>query len=185
VSLEHLWAGWRSEYVTSVDSGADEQQATDAGAGGTAGDPGDDPTRCVFCRIEASGPPSEANGVLWRGALTFAVLNAYPYASGHLMVVPNRHVGSIGDVDEQESAEMWSGLRQGVAALEAAYRPDGINLGANLGRAAGAGIPKHLHLHAVPRWTGDTNFMTALAGVRVLPETLADTWNRLHRAWPE
>ncbi len=184
MSLEHLWAGWRSEYVTSVGS-TDEQQATDEDPGRADVDPGDDPARCVFCRIEASGPPSEENGVLWRGELSFAVLNAYPYASGHLMVMPNRHVGSIGDIDEQESAEMWAGLRQGVAALEAAYRPDGINLGANLGRAAGAGIPRHLHLHAVPRWVGDTNFMTALAGVRVLPETLADSWIRLHRAWPK
>lgn len=179
MSLEHLWAGWRSEYVTSVGS-AEQQQSTERDS-----DPGDDPARCVFCRIEASGPPSAENGILWRGDVTFAVLNAYPYASGHLMVMPNRHVGSIADINEDESAELWSGLRLGVAALETAYRPDGINAGANLGRAAGAGIPKHLHLHAVPRWVGDTNFMTALAGVRVLPETLTETWTRLHRAWPQ
>ena len=118
------------------------------------------------------------------GDLTFAVLNAYPYANGHLMVLPFRHVGSLGEITDEEGAEMWSALRLGVAALDAAYRPEGINLGANLGQAAGAGIPRHLHLHAVPRWLGDTNFMTAVAGTRVLPEALTVTWQRLVDAWP-
>ncbi len=86
---------------------------------------------------------------------------------------------------DEEGTEMWSVLRRGVAALEEAFGPEGINLGANLGEAAGAGIPRHLHLHAVPRWVGDTNFMTTVAGTRVLPETLAVTWQRLHRVWPE
>src|SRR6202011_2150444 len=120
----------------------------------------DNPSHCIFCRIAASGPPSADNGVLWIGTLCYAVLNAYPYASGHLMVVPRRHVGSLGDLTEDEGSELWSGLRDGVAALEAALGPDGVNVGANFGRAAGAGIPRHLHLHAVPRWLGDTNFMT-------------------------
>jgi ATP adenylyltransferase len=143
----------------------------------------DDPQHCVFCRLAASGPPSADNGVLWRGERTFAVLNAYPYASGHLMVMPSRHVRSMAELSDEEGIELWSALRAGVAALEAAYGPEGVNLGANLGRAAGAGIPRHLHLHAVPRWVGDTNFMTAVAGVRVLPETLADSWQRLHAVW--
>jgi ATP adenylyltransferase len=121
--------------------------------------------------------------VLWRGERTFAVLNAYPYASGHLMVMPVRHVRSMAELDEEEGIELWSALRSGVAALEGAYGPEGVNIGANLGRAAGAGIPRHLHLHAVPRWIGDTNFMTAVANVRVLPETLADSWKRLHAVW--
>jgi diadenosine tetraphosphate (Ap4A) HIT family hydrolase len=142
----------------------------------------DDPA-CVFCRISVSGPPSADNGVLWRGSSTYAVLNAYPYASGHLMVVPVRHVGSLAELTEGEGSEMWSTLRRGVAALEAALGPEGINLGANIGHAAWAGTPRHLHLHAVPRWSGDTNFMTAVAGTRVLPETLVDTWERLHPAW--
>ncbi|MGA3147025.1 MAG: HIT domain-containing protein [Acidimicrobiales bacterium] len=175
MTLDVLWAGWRSEYVTTVASPV-RTAAPDH--------PGDDPARCVFCRIVADGPPSADNGVLWRGDLTLAVLNAYPYASGHLMVVPNRHVGSLGGLTDEEGAEMWSVLRRGVAALEEAFGPEGINLGANLGEAAGAGIPRHLHLHAVPRWVGDTNFMTAVAGTRVLPETLAVTWQRLHRVWP-
>jgi ATP adenylyltransferase len=179
VSLEHLWAGWRSEYVTAA--GAAEPTV----AGGVDSHRLDDPGHCVFCRIGASGPPSADNGVLWIGTDSYAVLNAYPYASGHLMVLPLRHVSSLGDLTDAEGSEMWSALRQGVAALEAALGPDGINVGANLGRAAGAGVPRHLHLHAVPRWLGDTNFMTAVANTRVLPETLAVSWGRIHEAWPD
>ncbi len=178
MNLEHLWAGWRGEYVTSV--GAAEA-AVPGGADSTLLD---DPERCVFCRIAASGPPSPDNGVVWMGPKTYVVLNAYPYASGHLMVLPVRHVGTLAELTDEEGSEMWAALLQGVSALEAALGPDGVNLGANLGRAAGAGIPRHVHLHAVPRWHGDTNFMTAVAGTRVLPETLAVTWERLRRAWP-
>ena len=194
MSLDRLWAGWRGEYVTGAGAGGPADGESGPGSApdvatidtGTEGLPeGDDPARCVFCRIAASGPPSADNGVLWVGETTYAVLNAYPYASGHLMVLPIRHVGSIGELTDQEGADLWAALRQGVSALESALEPEGINLGANLGRAAGAGIPRHLHLHAVPRWVGDTNFMTAVAGTRVLPETLAVTWTRLHRAWPD
>jgi ATP adenylyltransferase len=182
VSLDHLWAGWRREYVVSAGSGQPGEAST---PGDSNGDRSDDPAHCVFCRIAASGPPSAQNGVLWVGPLTFAVLNAYPYASGHLMAMPLRHVASLGDLSEDEASELWSTTRRAVAALEAALGPEGINLGANLGRAAGAGLPRHLHVHAVPRWVGDTNFMTAVADTRVLPETLAATWERLHDAWPE
>jgi ATP adenylyltransferase len=145
----------------------------------------DDVDHCVFCRIAASGPPSADNGVLWVGECTFAVLNAYPYTSGHLMVLPTRHVRTLAGLSDPESTELWSVLRHAVTALETAYGPEGINLGANLGRAAGAGIPRHLHLHAVPRWEGDTNFMTTVAGARVLPEALTVTWQRLTAAWPD
>ncbi|MBV8463219.1 MAG: HIT domain-containing protein [Acidimicrobiales bacterium] len=176
MSLDHLWAGWRSAYVTAAPAGPPPDQG--------APEPGDDPEHCVFCRIAASGDPSPDNGVVWRGRHVLAVLNAYPYASGHLMVMPVRHVRTLADLHEDEADELWSALRRGVAALEAAYAPEGVNLGANLGRAAGAGIPRHLHLHAVPRWVGDTNFMTTVAGVRVLPEALPVTWQRLHDAWP-
>ena len=178
MSLETLWAGWRSDYVNSVGTVPQESPGPVE-----EHDPADDPARCVFCRIAASGPPSADNGVLWVGSETFVVLNAYPYASGHLMVLPLRHVGSIGDLTADEGAELWSATRLAVSALETALAPEGINLGANLGQAAGAGIPRHLHMHAVPRWLGDTNFMTAVAGTRVLPETLAVTWERLRAAW--
>jgi diadenosine tetraphosphate (Ap4A) HIT family hydrolase len=176
VSLEVLWAGWRGEYVTAASPGgiAESEETV----------PGDDPAHCVFCRIVASGDPSPDNGVIWRGSLVLAVLNAYPYASGHLMVLPLRHVRKMADLSEEEGRALWSALRKGVDTLETAFAPEGVNLGANLGRAAGAGIPQHIHLHAVPRWIGDTNFMTTAAGVRVLPEALPVTWERLCRAWP-
>ncbi len=112
-----------------------------------------------------------------------AILNAYPYATGHVMVMPRRHVRRLDELTAEESAELWSSLGSAVKSIEAAYAPDGCNLGANLGRAAGAGIPGHLHLHAVPRWIGDTNFMTSLAGVRVLPEPIEATWEKLQAAW--
>jgi ATP adenylyltransferase len=166
--LEQLWAGWRRDYVAST---------TDAERAGTDGG-------CVFCRIAASGPPRAENLVAWRSDLSFAVMNAYPYASGHLLVMPVRHVGDLDGLSPEEAADLWAGTRLGAAALGKAYDPDGINLGANLGRAAGAGIPAHLHIHVLPRWSGDTNFMTAVAGVRVMPESLAAGWERLHDAWP-
>ena len=167
MSLEQLWAGWRRDYVV---------EATDADRRGEGG--------CVFCAIAASGPPSADNGVLWRGSATFAVLNAYPYGSGHVLVLPLRHVEGLGDLAPDESAQLWETARAAAAAIAAAYDPDGLNLGANLGRAAGAGIPAHLHLHALPRWSGDTNFMTTVAGVRVIPESLPESWRRLFEAWP-
>jgi ATP adenylyltransferase len=175
VSLERLWAGWRHTYVAGAAAGE---------GGATTADGADDPGQCVFCRIVASGPPSVDNGVLWVGRTVLVVLNAYPYASGHLMAIPLRHVGSLADLTDEEASELWAAARRGVAAQETAYHPEGCNLGANLGEAAGAGIPRHLHLHAVPRWKGDTNFMTAVADTRVLPETLASSWERLTAAWP-
>jgi len=178
MSLEHLWAGWRNAYVTGATGSPDP-------AGEPVRDePEEDADHCVFCRIAASGPPSVDTGVLWVGSTTLVVLNAYPSASGHLMAIPLRHVRSLGELTDDEGGELWTAARLGAAALETAYRPEGINLGANLGEAAGAGIPRHLHLHAVPRWKGDTNFMTTVADTRVLPETLASSWERLTAAWP-
>jgi diadenosine tetraphosphate (Ap4A) HIT family hydrolase len=169
VSFENLWAGWRLAYVSA---------ATQAERRGDDGE-------CVFCAIAASGPPSPENLVVWRGDLAFAVLNAYPYASGHLLVMPMRHVADLDDLSAEERSALWATTEAAIGAITVAYRPDGINMGANLGRAAGAGIPGHLHIHVVPRWSGDTNFMTTVAGVRVMPESLADSWARLHAVWPE
>jgi ATP adenylyltransferase len=144
-------------------------------------DDGDD--ACVFCRILASGQPDETTYVLWRGERAFAILNAYPYTSGHLMVMPTRHIGELEVLDEDEAQEVFSGVRRAVAAVKAAFRPEGMNVGVNLGAAGGAGIPGHLHVHVVPRWAGDTNFMTSVAEARVLPEPLGETWQRLRAAW--
>jgi len=168
VSLEHLWAGWRHEYV--VGATAEERKGGDG--------------ECVFCRIAASGPPSADNGIVWRGELVFAVLNAYPYASGHLLVLPVRHLSELEELTSDESSALWDATNSATSALARAYEPDGMNMGANLGRAAGAGIPKHLHLHVLPRWSGDTNFMTTVGGLRVMPEPLATSWEKVHRAWP-
>jgi ATP adenylyltransferase len=140
---------------------------------------------CVFCRILASTEPDDVTYIVWRGHRSFAVLNAFPYASGHLMVMPTRHVADLEDIASDEADELWKTLSDAVRALKASYHPDGVNVGANLGRAAGAGIPDHFHFHAVPRWVGDTNFTTAVAETRVLPESLPDTWRRLRTAWPQ
>lgn len=172
MSLEHLWAGWRRDYIVA------------ATARERAGDLTSDESSCVFCRIAGSGPPSEDNLVVWRGDLTYVVMNAYPYASGHVLVLPLRHVGPLSDLTDAESAELWWATQRAVATIEAAYEPDGLNMGANLGRAAGAGIPSHVHLHVLPRWSGDTNFMTSVAETRVMPETLQLSWKRLTDAWP-
>jgi ATP adenylyltransferase len=169
VPLERLWAGWRSDYLQSV-TGA----PTDDRSAGS----------CVFCRILASGEPDDVTHVLWRGERSLAILNAYPYASGHVLVMPHRHVGELEELDADESAETWATVRTAVVAVKQAYGPDGVNVGANLGRAAGAGVPSHLHLHVVPRWNGDTNFLTSIAEARVMPEALGTTDERLRAVWP-
>jgi ATP adenylyltransferase len=167
--LDRMWAGWRSAYV--------------GGEGGAHPVPSGEGS--IFERILRSGLPDEDTYVLWRGRWCAALLNAYPYTTGHVMVLPQRAVADLDALEPDESAELWAGVQLAVRALRVAYRPEGINVGANLGLAAGAGVPDHLHLHVLPRWSGDTNFMTALAEVRVLPESLDDTWRKLHAAWPD
>jgi ATP adenylyltransferase len=162
VSLERLWAGWRSEYV--------EGAATAEG--------------CVFCRILASDEPGDKTYIVRRDAVCAVVLNAYPYASGHLLVMPVRHVSDLEELDDDEAGGMWRELADSVRALKSAYTPDGLNVGANLGRSAGAGVPGHFHMHCVPRWNGDTNFMTTLAETRMLPEALPATYEKVRKAWP-
>jgi len=167
MSLEHLWAGWRSAYVA-----------------GAAAEPEGDGGPSVFERILASGRPDEETHIVWRGTTCFAILNAFPYTSGHLLVMPMRPVGALTELTPEEHAELWQGVTAAVQALEKAYRPDGVNVGMNLGRAAGAGVPGHLHVHVLPRWAGDTNFMTTVAGVRVMPEDLAESAAKVRAAWP-
>ncbi len=122
--------------------------------------------------------------MLARNEHAVAILTLYPYTSGHVMVMPARHVAELEDVEGEEAAALWSMLADAVRTLKAAYRPDGINVGANIGRSAGAGVPGHFHVHALPRWNGDTNFMTAIAETRVLPESLSQTWEKLRANWP-
>lgn len=177
MSLEQLWAGWRASYVSSVSEPVAEETTPETGEAA----PGEAP--CVFCRILASDASDEDRRVVHVGTQAVALLNAYPYASGHLLVLPVRHVRALSELDPDESLELWDTARAAVDAIERAYRPDGVNLGANLGRAAGAGLPGHLHLHALPRWFGDTNFMTAIAETRVLPESLGSSWAKLRAAW--
>jgi ATP adenylyltransferase len=155
-----LWAPWRLEYVER----ADEE------------------TGCLFCRA-ASGPDEELL-VVHRGRDAFVLLNRFPYSSGHVMVAPQRHVGDLGDLSDDEVLELHRLASQGLGALSATYGPHGYNLGWNLGRIAGAGVVDHVHLHVVPRWAGDTNFMPVLADVKVIPEHLVETRRRLAEAWP-
>ncbi len=135
-----------------------------------------DDAGCVFCAI---GAGEESDRVLARGDLSYVVLNKFPYNPGHLLVVPNRHEGDLEALADGENAEMQSLLRRSIRALRAESDPHGFNIGMNLGRIAGAGIPDHLHWHVVPRWSGDTNYMPVIGKTRVLPELLADTYRRL------
>ncbi len=133
-------------------------------------------TACIFCNISE---PDRADLVLTRGRVSFVLLNLYPYNNGHLMVVPNRHAADLATLDSEEQIELMRLVRHSEIALTEAYAPQGINIGINLGKAAGAGVPGHLHVHIVPRWSGDTNFMTAIGDTRVLPEDLTTSARKL------
>jgi ATP adenylyltransferase len=161
VALERFSAAWRENYVANV-------------AQSHAGD-----GACVFCAL-AEEPVDESTGVIAKSDLTFVVLNAFPYGSGHVLILPMRHVSVLQELTDAEYTDYFVMLRRTVVALEAAYGPDGMNIGLNLGQAAGAGIPKHLHGHVLPRWLGDTNFMTTIGETRVLPESLESTWRKVH-----
>ena len=161
--MQRLWSPWRMSYIK-------EGKSKDGS--------------CVFCTALAQ-VDSPANLIVHRGQSAFVILNRYPYTSGHLMVLPYEHVQGLEQLDAATRAELMELLTTATELLRAVYAPEGFNLGANLGAAAGAGIKEHLHLHVVPRWVGDTNFMSATAETRVLPEDLAETWRRVQAAWPE
>ena len=133
---------------------------------------------CVFCSALSAGDDRRSL-ILRRGQRAFLILNTFPYASGHLMAMPLRHVGKVEEATADEMAETMTLVQEGVRALTAGYKPDGFNIGMNLGRVAGAGVIGHLHTHVVPRWNGDTNFMPVIADTKVLPEPLETTYNRL------
>jgi ATP adenylyltransferase len=157
---EQLWAPWRLEYVQAAD----------------------DQPGCIFC-LAVEGDDEERL-VVHRGRSALVLLNKFPYASGHLMVAPLRHEADIAALQDEEIVEVHRLASQGIGALAQLYSPQGYNLGWNLGRVAGAGVADHVHLHAVPRWVGDTNFMPVLADVKVIPEHLQETRTRLAAAWP-
>jgi ATP adenylyltransferase len=157
--VERLWSPWRLKYVTSTG----------------------EPCACVFC--EALTNPDAAKLVLHRGRTAFVILNLFPYNSGHLMVVPNRHIAALSAATPDELNELMDLTRLSEQALSEVYKPQGLNVGMNLGRAAGAGIVDHMHVHVVPRWNGDTNFMTVVGDARVLPEDLEQAAERLRPAF--
>lgn len=165
-ALDRIWNGWRSQYVNEVGL----READDAGS--------------VFTQILASGLSDDDAYILHRGVHTFAILNAFPYTSGHLMVLPYREVSDLEHLLHDEAAELWQMVTDAVRAVKHAYSPGGVNVGINMGRAAGGSISEHLHVHVVPRWSGDGNFMTAIAETRTLPEPLSLTAQKLRASWP-
>ena len=168
--LDQLWNGWRAAYVTT---------------GGAAGGVNRHDTTSIFSQILASGMPDDEAMIVHRGVTCFAILNRFPYATGHTLVLPLREVAELEDLTDQETSELWACVTDGVRALKAAYRPDALNVGINLGEAAGGSVARHLHVHIVPRWSGDSNFMTATAYTRTMPEALPDTWDKVRAAWPQ
>jgi len=191
--MNQLWTPWRHAYVTQPQPGSPEAEQTRPGVPPQlAAWPGDQ--RCVFCNLLASADYAIAQGmaaeqaeqsanIILRGESCFICLNAYPYSSGHLMILPYAHEAALSRLPAASAQEMMALAQRATRALEQAYRPDGINLGMNLGQAAGAGVAEHLHLHILPRWAGDTNFMTTIGETRVLPEDLSQTWQRLREAF--
>ena len=168
--LGRLWAGWRKEYVSG------EVDVTQPNFGG----------KTVFeAMFKDSQGPNCDNYILWEGKYCGAVLNRFPYVSGHVLVLPKRKVGDLIDLTRDEYSELWEGVRLAVDAIHKAYCPDGINVGANIGEAAGASIPDHVHVHCLPRWKGDTTFLTSVAEARMIPETLSSSWANLQAHWPE
>lgn len=158
--MDYLWSPWRYRYLTEAPK-----------------IPG-----CIFCEMAAANQ-DEDRLIVYRGALNFVVLNRFPYTSGHLMVVPYRHVAELGALELPEANEMMALMRAAEGHLRKIYHPDGLNIGMNVGESAGAGIAGHIHMHMLPRWTGDANFMTTVSETRVLPEELPVTWKRLKSAF--
>jgi ATP adenylyltransferase len=158
--MDHLWSPWRYQYVSNAEPSAE----------------------CIFCVMAAEHRDAE-NYIVYRGRLNYVVLNRYPYTSGHVMVVPYQHAATLETVSEDALVEMILLVRQAEGHLRDHYRPDGLNMGINIGKAAGAGVAGHLHVHVLPRWMADANFMTAAGETRVLPEDLAMTYQKLSRAW--
>jgi ATP adenylyltransferase len=161
--MDYLWTPWRYRYITQVG----------------------EPAECIFCAAADPTADDHKTLVIHRALHNYIILNRFPYTSGHLMVVPYRHVASLEELRDEELVELIRLARDTEKRLRKVYRPDGLNLGMNIGKSAGAGIAGHLHLHALPRWFGDVNFMTVVGETRVVPEDLEVTWERLRAAFAE
>ncbi len=166
--LERIWSGWRAAYV----GGGPSAESSGQGSGSP------------FTQLLASGESDEATHIVHRGEHVFAIMNLFPYSSGHLLVLPYREVPDLADLTVDEATELWATVTDAVAAVRAAYAPQGLNVGLNLGRPAGGSIPSHLHAHVVPRWTGDSNFMSSVANTQTLPEALDASAARIRAVWP-
>jgi ATP adenylyltransferase len=187
--MDHLWTPWRYAYVTAADGAP--RPGVPASLSAWPGDTG-----CVFCNLIASidhaiasgmsaDQAEAAGGLILRGKACFICLNAYPYTAGHVMVMPYAHLDRLSFLPVETAHELMDLCQRTEQVLQKLYNPHGLNFGLNLGRAAGAGVAGHLHMHALPRWTGDTNFMTTVAESRVLPEDLDHTWKRMREAFRE
>lgn len=157
--MDRLWSPWRAKYVAS---GIDSQSPS-----------------CVFCRLAEDSKNDESNLVIYRGIHNFVALNLYPYITGHLLIVPYQHLAELDSAAKEITDELMDLTKRSETALRKVYSPAGFNVGMNLGSAAGAGIVDHFHLHILPRWSGDTNFMTTIAESRVIPESLETTYSKL------
>ncbi|MEM0197335.1 MAG: HIT domain-containing protein [Fervidicoccaceae archaeon] len=163
--MKILWAPWRSRYVASFSSPQEERK------------------ECVFCEMLRNGKSDSENLIVYRGKRVFVVLNRFPYTSGHFMIVPYRHVSTPEELDEEERKELMDLVALSTKVLKSSYRPDGINMGINLGRVAGAGVEGHLHIHVVPRWIGDTNFLSVIGETRVISDSLESSYKKLKEAF--
>lgn len=164
--MDKLWSPWRSKYIDAFNDGTNS-------------------SHCIFCKMRNSDPSNDENLIVDQDNHTFSVLNLYPYNSGHLMIVPKRHLSEFSELNEQEMIEVMKKLQLAQMALVKTSNPHGFNVGANIGRVSGAGIEDHIHFHIVPRWNGDTNFMPVLGEVKVISQDLLDTKHRLIQAYKE
>lgn len=159
--MDHLWTPWRMSYLRGETS---------------------KPDHCVFCHKVGGDDKQELT--VARSEYVYATLNLYPYNNGHLLIVPYDHVADLGQLPPEAACDMMQMAQDAVSALRTVYNPTGFNIGINLGQSAGAGIAEHLHMHVVPRWPGDSNYMTVIGHTRVIPDLLADTYHQLLKAWP-
>jgi ATP adenylyltransferase len=158
--MDRLWSPWRYDYIKS---GSSEQPGT-----------------CIFCSLQQNTSDDKKNFIVHRATHNFVVLNLYPYISGHLLVVPYAHLGELDAAPKETTDELMDLTKRAQGILRETYKPHGFNLGMNLGRSAGAGVAEHIHLHIMPRWTGDANFMSTIGETRVIPEDLTETYRKLH-----